>query len=116
MPRKPKVQSRNQSPRAPPTSKKRIHQCINCGALVDPIYGLGNGSWCPHCHKTDDICYDEGKIPDPILYGAWLQMQEKAEAEKTKTISNPPNAPPRTGDLNMHTAKYHNGTFHCPEC
>ena len=117
MPRKPKTQARNRAPRSSAPSKKRIYQCLYCGALVDPIYGTGERSWCPDCHKTGGICYDEGQIPDPAIYGAWQAEQKKKPAENPESSHKPISTPTLIpGGLPMRSVNYHSGTFHCPKC
>jgi DNA-directed RNA polymerase subunit RPC12/RpoP len=121
MPRKPRVRTRVSG--APPAhavrTGKRMHQCSRCGALVSPIFGAGDGSWCPACEEMDSIVYDIGKIPIPPLYGSWLHRQREKQAAQ-----EPP--PPgtaqsisvitRPGDPTMKHAKTHTGTYSCLNC
>jgi hypothetical protein len=90
-----------------------------CGALVDPIYGAGNGSWCPFCGAKDDIVWDVGKIPDPQWYGMWCESQrEKATAAASPSPGAPP--PPSVnhtaGGATVKHAKTHTGTYSCLNC
>ena len=129
MGRKPRIQARGKHMAKPPRAGRRIYQCMHCGALTDPIYGMGNNSWCPSCHATGDICYDEGKIPDPAFYGGWLARQKETSAmdgtprkagQTSKPASNPVSTTPAPlsifGGLDMKLTQYHNGLYHCPTC
>ena len=138
MPRKPKLQSRrpsaivsargsslvrrarHSSPNTAPGRK--FYQCLSCGALVDPMYGTGAGSWCPHCHESDEIYWCEGRLPDPQRYGMWLaEQQDKAQAESGGSVHSIPS--PITpgsltvqGDTTMKLRKLHTGVYSCPQC
>jgi DNA-directed RNA polymerase subunit RPC12/RpoP len=124
MPRKSKVQARGKAPRLPAESKKRIYQCMRCGALTDPMFGVGDVSWCPYCGECGDICYDEGKIPDPMFYGGWLKRHKQELAAGSKTddaLPRPIHPTPLTihtpqGGLGMKVPNLHTGTYHCPDC
>jgi len=124
MARKPKVQARGKVPRIPAQSKKLIYQCMHCGALTDPIYGVGEVSWCPYCGQCGDICYDEGKIPDPMFYGGWLKRYKQELAAGGKTNGAMPAVTPPApltihsplGGFGMKVPNLHTGTYHCPEC
>ncbi len=104
----------------PSRQRKRIfHQCLCCGALVDPIFGLGLGSWCPDCQQPDAIDSQEGQIPDPVLYGSWQQRQK----ERTRFPKPPageddgrPRFYPMPGETTMKQRKTHTGTYSCLEC
>jgi DNA-directed RNA polymerase subunit RPC12/RpoP len=121
MPRKPRVRPRaggSPAAQATPTGK-RIHQCMRCGALVDPAYGAGDGSWCPACDAMDSTAWEFGKIPFPALYGAWLDRQrEKGAATSARAPDAPPSISVLTspGGANMKHAKTHTGTYSCLNC
>src|SRR5215470_12976259 len=58
---------------------ERIYwQCQRCGALADPIYGTGEFSYCPRCRASGTVMGEDGKIPSPALYDAWLRKQKAA--------------------------------------
>jgi DNA-directed RNA polymerase subunit RPC12/RpoP len=98
---------------------RRIHQCMRCGALVDPLYGAGSGSWCPACDAMDSIACEVGKIPFPALYGTWTDRQREKQgaqeppapgtAQSISVITRP-------GDPTMKHAKTHTGTYSCLNC
>jgi len=100
-------------------AQQTFYQCLTCGGLVDPMYGSGEESWCPHCHATGEICTMEGRIPRPDLYGAWLTKQQQA-ADRQRTEQeiqyrlNSLHAP--KGDPTMKRKKTHTGAFQCPTC
>jgi len=129
MGRKPRIQSRAKRTAKSPRAGRRIYQCMLCGALTDPIYGVGDNSWCPSCHASGETCYAEGQIPDPAFYGRWLKWQKEnptdqepvdTVGERPKRASGPLSTAPAPstalGGIKMKTPKYHSGTFHCPEC
>ena len=123
MARKPKVQARDKTPREPAGSKKPIYQCLHCGALTDPIYGVGEVSWCPSCGNAGDIVYDIGKIPDPMFYGGWLTRHKqelaagKADGAMPVVMPAPvPIRPTKPGGMSMKVTTLHSGIYHCPEC
>ena len=100
--------------------KRTFYQCFLCGALVDPMFGLGLGSWCPDCRQPDSIDCLEGQIPDPVRYGAWLQRQ-KERASSPKPNANEDDRthlshPIPAGVTTMKQHKTHTGTYCCPEC
>jgi hypothetical protein len=64
MPRKPQRRSRGDARSQPlrPSaathareSGRLFHQCFACGALVDPMFGAGESSWCPSCHSAGQV-------------------------------------------------------------
>lgn len=126
MPRKPKRQPRDsrvtQKIRAPGSrdasnpSRRIFHQCQECGGLVDPMFGLGDESYCPHCKKCGEVYCGEGVLPDPARYCEWLEKQQA----KSAAISNEKNGQPfsqsQNGVSEMKQKKIHTGTYHCPEC
>jgi hypothetical protein len=121
MPRKPRIQTRagGSLPAHATQTGKRMHQCCRCGALVSPIYGAGDGSWCPACDAMDSIVYDIGKIPIPALYGAWLHRQrEKGPVPEPTAPGNPQptSVIASSGDPTMKHAKTHTGTYSCLDC
>jgi hypothetical protein len=101
---------------------RRFHQCLACGAPVDPMYGTGEGSWCPHCHQPGEIFWSEGRLPDPQLYGTWLLEQQKGAVGATPASPTNPsfpsiNAPITTsGESEMKLRKAHTGVYSCPKC
>ncbi len=128
MPRKPRTRPRGSPARVsgfpgPPASRSRANQtfwqCQACGGLVDPMYGRGEESWCPHCHTAGQVYGMDGQIPDPLRYGEWVRRQEEAargkqnEKELQQWLSSPNT---QKGDLDMKWKKPHTGTFHCPAC
>jgi hypothetical protein len=121
MPKKPRVRARANAarPAIAANTGKRIHQCMLCGALVDPIFGAGNGSWCPSCGASDDIVWAAGKIPDPIWYGMWCEEQrKKSAAAPPPALSTPPSISVSTtpGGPTVKHAKTHTGTYSCLDC
>ncbi len=126
MPRKPAHQ-----PRTARATKKRgravasrprkrlFHQCQACGALVDPMFGLDWESWCPHCERAGEVYCREGLVPDPVLYGRWLQGQKentsspKPDTERTDQLSH---SHLKHGVTTMKRSKTHTGTYSCPDC
>lgn len=118
-------QSRTTRPlQSPPRSLRKFYQCISCGAPADPMFGTGDGSWCPACHQPDTIGWAEGRLPDPHLYGQWfLEQQEKAKPP-TMNPDLPASAPPSSfshrssliGATDMKLRKTHSGTYCCPDC
>ncbi len=130
MPRKPKRQSRASGPVRPggmPAGRssnsahrrapKRYHQCLACGGIVDPMFGLSEDSWCPHCRTGGEVYYAEGALPDPVLYGQWLMDQEKVRAtpDVAKTAV-PATSSFSYGTTTMKQKKLHTGIYHCPAC
>jgi hypothetical protein len=128
MPRKPVRQSRysrvtpnrGRSISARTSAKRLYHQCLACGAQVDPMFGLGDGSWCPSCRKCGEVYCAEGELPDPQLYGNWLQKQEEAKSmrasPRANTDANPPAPQSQNGDTSMKHPKLHSGIYCCPDC
>lgn len=118
--------SRFAGPRRSPSASggRRFYQCLACGAPVDPMYGTGDGSWCPHCHEPDQIFWSEGRLPDPQLYGSWLLAQRKNTAAQVPALAPNTNTPfPSTltstttsGESDMKQRKAHTGVYSCPEC
>jgi len=96
-------------------------QCSRCGAPGDPINGRGEDSYCPHCRATGTVIGEQGKIPYPGLYHAWLQKQQQAR-ENERLVADVlrrgrglnPNI--QKGEDPMKRKKTHTGTFHCPSC
>ena len=97
MPRKPKIKPRaaalakansprrskpNTAPRTARASQKTYYQCLACGAIADPMYGLGNDSWCPSCHTCGEVYCADGQLPDPWLYGRWVESEEQKKVVK----------------------------------
>ncbi len=105
---------------APPRGKRHFYQCLMCGAApIDPMYGLGLESWCPHCREPEGIDYREGQLPDPVLYGRWRQRQEeKASAPELDQKGNDPfsHLQLSNGVTTMKQSKTHTGTYCCPAC
>ena len=121
MPRKPRVRARATAlrPASAASTGKPIHQCMLCGALVDPIFGAGYGSWCPTCGATDAIDSAAGKIPDPIGYGLWCEEERKksATAPPLAQATPPSNSVIATlGGPTVKHAKTHTGTYSCLNC
>ncbi len=133
MPRKPRTRARRShdsvSADPPPTSlgaqasrkggKEIFWQCQACGGLVDPMYGLGDDSWCPHCHAVGRVFGMEDQIPSPVMYGSWVaKQQQAAERKRTKEEIRQRLSALHTpkGDPTMKRKKTHTGTFHCPKC
>jgi len=128
MGRKPRIQSRTGPAVKAPRAKKRFHQCLRCGALTDPIYGLGDDSWCPSCQYMGHITYAEGQIPAPSLYGSWVIQQKKTSgndvlpktgqaaeaAGDTVTTTSPSSS--TYGGSGMQIVQYLFGRYHCPAC
>lgn len=96
------------------STSQRFYQCMACGAPADPVYGSGNGSWCPACHEQDTIGWAEGRLPDPQLYGQWF-LAQRAEDSKPTPKSDPV-SPLLHGALIMKTAQLHTGPYCCPKC
>ncbi len=126
--------SKDKSPRSPaPRAGRQFHQCLECGAPVEPKFGAGELSWCPGCCAEGSVRVQTGHFPDPILYGLWLCEQSAAapSAEAPPAVPASRNSgtpispafsapdfqptPPRKGLL-MRTPKLHTGIFHCPDC
>lgn len=120
MPRKLLRRSRAQAsgPHPAKSTAKGICQCIECGSLVNAIYGTGNGSWCPACNKPDSIIWDPDRIPDPFLYGQWCREHKVPPISTTQHGSHvtAPGVPPTEGPSAMKHAMTHTGTYSCPEC
>ena len=127
MPRKPTRQPRTTRTTGksgrPITSSRRkriFHQCLMCGAApIDPMFGLGLESWCPHCGEADGIDCREGQLPDPVLYGRWRQNQEeKTSAPELDAKDNDPfsHFQLTNGVTTMKQTKTHTGTYCCPAC
>lgn len=118
MPRKRSRQARTTGS-SPRQRKRTFYQCFLCGALVDPMYGLVLGSWCPDCQQPDSIDCQEGQIPEPVRYGAWLQRQkEKVSTPKPNAGEDRfqiPHLIP-AGVTTMKQHKTHTGTYCCLEC
>lgn len=133
MPRKPRTRPRRSrdsvSANPPPTpssvrssrnrAEETFWQCQACGGLVDPMYGRGEDSWCPHCHEGGQVYGMYGQIPSPGLYGEWVRKQQKAaDRERTnkefQELLSALHTP--KGDPTMKRKKIHTGTFFCPKC
>lgn len=125
MAKKPKIQSRTRNaPRSPQTprsrgSKQVFYQCVGCGAIVDPMFGFDGDSWCPFCKQPGLNESREGRLPDPELYGRWLERQEKPtdaatpdEAQGTAVNT----LPTKQGSTTMKQKKHHTGTYSCLNC
>jgi len=41
------------------------------------MFGFDGDSWCPFCKQPGLNESREGRLPDPELYGRWLERQEK---------------------------------------
>ena len=138
MPRRPQYRSRKQSdPSAEtrqegsqtggPRSRRVFRQCLACGAEVDPMYGIGEPSWCPHCEESGMNVENIGELPDPQLYGSWLCRQREQASKPTSPSLNDSSpssgpgiaswlpAPPKFG-INMKSRKRHTGIYSCPHC
>ena len=107
-------------------SQRIYRQCMLCGGPGEQKYGTGDNSWCPHCRQTGHVCYLEGKLPDPPMYGAWLEEQEElaraVESSASRTTSRTasgagprltPSAP-KTGEPQVPILS--SGTYHCRGC
>ena len=132
MPRNPRSRPRRCPPQdgreTPPRSSpspysrrpERIYwQCQRCGALADPIYGTGEFSYCPSCRASGTVMGEDGKIPSPALYDAWLRKQKAAASEgvsDTEALLKLLRSQRAQGDMTMKRKKTHSGTFHCPAC
>ncbi len=128
MPRKPRTRPRGSPARVSrftglPASRRRADQtfwqCQACGGLVDPMYGHGDDSWCPHCHTTGQVYGMDGQIPDPHLYGEWVRKREEAASRKHRDKERQQwlsSLNTQKGDRDMKRKKPHTGTFHCPAC
>ena len=105
-------------------SQRIFHQCMGCGALVDSMFGWGDGSWCPYCHMADLIVCTEGQVPNPQQYGQWLLEQEKAPSAQASNarpspasvLSSSPIFNLMTGASAMKLRITHTGKYCCPEC
>ena len=116
-----KVPARKREPTAGRSQSRRVfRQCLLCGAQVDPMYGAGDTSWCPHCHELGMVFEKVGELPDPQMYGSWLVEQEKAKRQPPAptTLSRWPDLPATNlpKGLDMKTRKLHTGTYCCPRC
>ncbi len=104
----------------PSRARKRIfHQCLLCGAPVDPMFGLGLEGWCPHCEQPDGIDCREGQLPDPVFYGRWLQRQKKNASSShpdPKGADQLSHSHFTQGVTTMKQTKTHTGTYCCPDC
>jgi len=134
MPRKPQIRPRRDgTPSALPRShqasraggvhtQREFHQCLACGAPADPMYGLGENSWCPSCHRVGEIYSRIGQLPDAQLYGRWfLNQKEQAgtinpDVAETALPSSFLQRPSFTGEVDMKQRKTHTGTYSCPQC
>ncbi len=138
MPKKPQYRSRNRSAPSSGTtkddsqtqrSKSRwvFRQCLACGAEVDPMYGIGEPSWCPHCEENGMNAENIGELPDPQLYGSWLWRQRQPVSKPSSPspgdsseasglgIASRLQAPPKIG-FNMKSRKLHTGLYSCLRC
>lgn len=98
-------------------SRREFYQCIACGALTDPMYGADASSWCPHCDKVGMVVFDDGKIPDPQMYGAWLKEQQRASPASSSKDGQPFLALPNIFGRSIMKHKIrHSGIYSCPEC
>ncbi len=118
-------------------STRVFYQCLACGALADPMYGVWLGSWCPSCNGPDAIDRAVGRLPEPQRYGEWCRREQEAAAAQSASVA--PAADPTPGEptpeepvsslfdfsslLNptdkacpMKTRKTHTGLYCCPEC
>lgn len=126
MPKKPKRQPRDPrvtqksgaliSRHAGNSSRRIFHQRQACGALVDPIFGLGDESFCPHCKKYGEVYCREGLLPDPALYCEWLEKQQAKSAAVTGEKNDQPIFHSQNGASEMKQKKLHTGIYCCPEC
>ncbi len=126
MPRKPKRQSRNIRvtqkrgasvlQRTGNPTRRVFHQCQACGGLVDPMFGLGDESFCPHCKRYGEVYCGEGILPDPALYCQWLEKQKTKSTAVTGEKNDQPISHPQNGVSEMKQRKLHTGTYCCPEC
>src|SRR5215813_8057973 len=95
-----------------------IYQCLQCGARANPLYGVGDDSWCPHCQQGGTVMGEEGKFPLPHLYEHWLRRQRRidqdarGDADVDLTLDRLPSRKLAV----MHNVKTHSGTFYCPRC
>jgi hypothetical protein len=133
MPRNPKSQTRPSSgrklsrkavkgPQEIRTSKRLFYQCMHCGAMADPKFGLDDSSWCPSCRQVGHVLYAEGALPHPALYGHWLEGQEKSRKTPESVTPHAPSSlsfpshPSHHGGTTMKHAKRHSGLYCCPDC
>jgi len=106
------------SPR-PSQDDQLFWQCSRCGAPGDPINGRAEDSYCPHCRATGTVFGEQGKIPYPSLYHAWLQKQQQVrEGERlvTELRQRGPTPNIQKGADPVKRKKSHSGTYHCPSC
>lgn len=144
MPRKPRSQTRTPHsavrgrpaegslPRAasPAQASKLYYQCLACGAPTDPMFGTGEMSWCPSCKRCGEVCCAEGELPDPPLYGEWVEQQERKRMEAKEAVRATSSADteqrsaslqfnplqPEKGINIMKQPKLHTGIYSCLEC
>lgn len=143
MPRKPRSQSRTPRtthhrpageslPRAasPVQASKLYYQCLACGAPTDPMFGAGDASWCPSCKQCGEICCAKGELPDPSLYGKWVEQTERKRAEAKEIVRAASSADTAQGSASlpfnplqsangvttMKQPKLHTGIYSCLEC
>ncbi len=61
--------------------------------------------------------FDDGKIPDPQFYGAWLKEQQRASPAASSKDGQPSPILPNTfGSSIMKHKIRHSGIYNCPEC
>jgi len=144
MPRKPRRQTRTPRPAVPghpagkslpraasPTQNSKLYyQCMACGALADPMFGTDEMSWCPSCKQRGEVYCAEGELPDPPLYGKWIEQQERKHAtakEAGRATASADTAQrsaslqfkshqPEKGIHAMKQPKLHTGIYSCLEC
>ena len=120
MPRKTRgFRGARDSVQSPYRQREVIYQCLECGARADPLYGLGDQSWCPHCGLAGTVIGEEGKFPLPHLYEQWRRNQKRkaqqAQDEEIDVVTLPRLAAPKKAAM-MRSVKTHTGTFYCPQC
>ena len=120
MPRKPIIKSlpkKHPVTGEPVQTGQWIDQCMHCGALVNSIFVSSGGSWCPSCKDRDCVVSEIGAIPDPPMYGRWLEAQRKSLPQGND--SKQPNSVIPTvipGGTAMKTLKTHTGIYCCLTC
>src|SRR5438128_10611380 len=94
-----------------------IYQCLECGAPADPLYGVGDQSWCHHCSQGGTVIGEEGKFPFPHLYEQWRRNQRhQVQQEREQVDITPLHLATSKKAATMHSVKTHTGTFYCPRC